>query len=239
MNLNGTTTSQPRSTLPAPLHTAADMPSHWDNVELDFDAAAQRIIEAHEKDGDAEDLPIADLKTWAVVPYEGQFALAPLTRHHAPKPLRAAAFSNLMMIHFISEGDQSDYIRKTLLDLEAHAKTEKSAIDAIKRQATKAVVLPAPDLVIQRALDLQRIAENEPLRAREAIRRLFEGGRLLVKPQPEGHYVAEGRLFPLALFTLDLSARNTPETPKAQPLSEPGLQLNLDPWSSLSCAGRI
>ena len=70
MNLNGTATSQPRSTLPAPLHTAADMPSHWDNVELDFDAAAQRIIEAHEKDGDAEDLPIADLKTWAVVPYE-------------------------------------------------------------------------------------------------------------------------------------------------------------------------
>ena len=96
MTMNGTTTNPPRSTLPAPLRTAPDMPSRWDNVELDFDTAADRIIEAHKKDGDAEDLPIADIKTWAVVPYEGQFALAPLTRHHAPKPLRAAAFSNLM-----------------------------------------------------------------------------------------------------------------------------------------------
>ena len=96
MTMNGTTTNPPRSTLAAPLRTAADMPSRWDNVELDFDTAADRIIEAHKKDGDAEDLPIADIKTWAIVPSEGQFALAPLTRHHAPKPLRAAAFSNLM-----------------------------------------------------------------------------------------------------------------------------------------------
>lgn len=108
MNLNGTTTNQPRSTLPAPLRTAADMPSHWHNVELDFDTAAERIIEAHKKDGDAEDLPIADIKTWAVVPHEGQFALAPLTRHHAPKPLRAAAFSNLMT----RIGAPADFIRR-------------------------------------------------------------------------------------------------------------------------------
>ena len=64
------------------------------------------------------------------------------------------------------------------------------------------------------------------------MRRLFEGWRLLVNPQPEGHYIAEGRFFPLALFTLDLSVRATPETPKAQLLSEPGLQSNLDLWSS-------
>ena len=96
MTMNGTTTNPPRSTLPAPLRTATDMASRWDNVELDFDTAADRIIQAHKKDGDAEDLPIADIKTWAVVPHEGQFALAPLARHHAPKPLRAAGFSNLM-----------------------------------------------------------------------------------------------------------------------------------------------
>lgn len=94
MNTNGA--AGIGSSLPAPLRTAPDMPSVWADIELDFDTAAERIVQAHARDGEHRDLPIADLKTWAVVPYEGQFALAPLTRHHAPKPLRAAAFSNLM-----------------------------------------------------------------------------------------------------------------------------------------------
>ncbi|MBI2393707.1 MAG: DUF932 domain-containing protein [Deltaproteobacteria bacterium] len=81
--------------LPPPLVLAADMPSRWNDDELDFDSAADRIVRAHERDGDHRDLPISDLKTWAVVPHEGQFALAPLARHHGPKPLRANAFANL------------------------------------------------------------------------------------------------------------------------------------------------
>jgi|HubBroStandDraft_1064217.scaffolds.fasta_scaffold02006_3 uncharacterized protein DUF932 len=84
------------STLPPPLRTAADMRPHWDDVELSFDEAAERIIAAHAADGHAADLPITDLKTWAVAPLDGQFALVPLARHHQPKPLRNNAFSNLM-----------------------------------------------------------------------------------------------------------------------------------------------
>jgi hypothetical protein len=85
------------------------MPPRWEDVdELDFDTAADRIIQAHKTDGFTRDLPIADLKTWVVAPHEGQFALAPLTRHHPPKPLRSNGFSNLM----VRIGAPADFIRR-------------------------------------------------------------------------------------------------------------------------------
>lgn len=94
MNTNGS--AGVGSSLPPPLRTAADMPSTWADVELDFDTAAERIVRAHAHDGAHRDLPITDLRTWAVAPHGGTFALVPLARHHGPKPLRAAAFGNLM-----------------------------------------------------------------------------------------------------------------------------------------------
>lgn len=96
------------STLPAPLRTAPDMTSAWSDVELDFDTAAQRIVEAHANDGEHRDLPITDLNTWAVAPHNGAFALVPLARHHGPKPLRANAFSNLAS----RLGAPADFIRR-------------------------------------------------------------------------------------------------------------------------------
>jgi Domain of unknown function (DUF932) len=84
------------NTLPPPLRTAPDMRADWDDVELSFDQAAERIIAAHAADGQAADLPVTDLKTWAVAPLDSRFALVPLARHHEPKPLRNNAFSNLM-----------------------------------------------------------------------------------------------------------------------------------------------
>jgi hypothetical protein len=104
---NGTTTRDTRS-IPGPLRTAPDMPSNWDNVDLGFDEAAERIIQAHAKDGAAQDLPIGDLKTWAIAPLLGEFALVPLARHHEPKPLRSTAFSNLMT----RVGAPVEFIRK-------------------------------------------------------------------------------------------------------------------------------
>lgn len=143
------------------------------------------------------------------------------------------------LIQFIAEGDRSEYVRNTLLDLEAHAKAEKAAIRALRDDAKAPVVLPSPDVVIERALSLERIAEHEPVRAREALRRLFEDGRISARPQPDGYYVAESRLFPLALLSLDLRD-GVAETQKAQLLSEPGRLSKLDVSSSSGgCAGRI
>jgi len=84
------------------------MRAEWVDVETDFDTAAQRIIDAHQSDGAARDLPITDLKTWAIAPLDGQFSLVPLARHHEPKPLRSSAFSSLMS----RIGAPADFIRK-------------------------------------------------------------------------------------------------------------------------------
>lgn len=96
------------STLPAPLRTAPDMSSSWTDVELDFDTAAELIVQAHRADGEHRDLPITDLKTWLIAPHEGKFAFVPLARHHSPKVLRQNAFSNLAA----RVGAPADFLRK-------------------------------------------------------------------------------------------------------------------------------
>ena len=101
-------TAERGRSLPAPLRVAPDMASRWTDVELDFDTAADRIVRAHEHDGDHHDLPLADFKTWIVTPLEGKFALAPLAGHHKPKPLRANAFANLMA----RVGAPADFIKR-------------------------------------------------------------------------------------------------------------------------------
>ena len=78
-----------------PLRPIADMPSGWYDDDLDFDTAAERLIQAHRSDGQARDLPIPDLRTWGVVPIDDSIGLAPLGKHHPPRPLRSTGFTNL------------------------------------------------------------------------------------------------------------------------------------------------
>lgn len=103
---NGTT--EPLRSLPPPLSTAADMRPRWAEVETDFDTAAEQIVRAHASDGQHRDLPISDLKTWAVAPQDGRFALVPLARHHEPKVLRANGFASLAT----RLGAPVDFLRK-------------------------------------------------------------------------------------------------------------------------------
>lgn len=107
MHVNGAA-SPIGSSLPAPLRTAPDMNSNWSDVELDFDTAAQRVVQAHEADGRHHDLSIPDLRTWCVTPTASRFALVPLARHHEPMTLRANAFTNLMA----RLGAPSEFVRK-------------------------------------------------------------------------------------------------------------------------------
>jgi hypothetical protein len=110
------------------------------------------------------------------------------------------------LVGYLADGDRSDYVADALRDLEVQARADKAAITSIKTAAGKPVALPTPEELIERALDLETVLSGDPLRAREALRRLFVDGRVVLHPQPEGHYVAEGRFLPLVALSDTLHA---------------------------------
>jgi hypothetical protein len=65
------------------------------------------------------------------------------------------------------------------------------------------VVLPplryllAPDDVLARATELDRTLQRDPHRAREALRRLFVDGKVVMTPLEDGSYEARATLLPL------------------------------------------
>jgi site-specific DNA recombinase len=142
------------------------------------------------------------------------------------------------LIECIPEGG-SDYIRTALRDLEAQAKTEKRAIAELEAQGSAAVKVPSRAATIERAMLFEKNLAEDPVAGREELRRMFEGGKVLCKPQPEGFYLAEGTFLPAALFSLRLWE----ETPKARDFSRSaGLQGIPQPRTACSivgCAGRI
>jgi hypothetical protein len=109
----------------------------------------------------------------------------------------------------ISRGDQSDYIRQTLVDLEAQAMVEKNAIEALKRQAAKPIQLPSPDELMEVAYNLEKLALADPALGREELRKMFDQGHIVLLPQPDGYYLAKSKIFPLVPL-LDPRYANAP-----------------------------
>ncbi len=142
------------------------------------------------------------------------------------------------LVNFIADGDHSAHVRHALIDLEAQAGVEKRAITDLLQHGSGPVRLPTPEQTEKRALQFGAILRADPARGREELRRLFVNERVLLRPQPEGYYIAEGKLFPLALFSLRLDletprARDSGESSGLPALPEP------EPCSSPRCAGRI
>lgn len=68
------------------------------------------------------------------------------------------------MIQFIAKGDQSEYMRASLLDHEPQARTEKAAIEALMAAVTAPVHLPTPDELAKRDLELDKVLAGDPKR---------------------------------------------------------------------------
>jgi hypothetical protein len=88
-------------------------------------------------------------------------------------------------------------VTTALRDLHGRARTEKAAIAALVARGSTPIALPTPAQVAERALGLKRLFEGNPIEVREALRRYFVDGRIVVTPVAEGYYVAEGRFLPL------------------------------------------
>jgi site-specific DNA recombinase len=119
------------------------------------------------------------------------------------------------LIRFVADGDSSEYVVTALRDLHAQARTEKAAIAALEARGATPIALPTPAQVAERALGLKRLFEGNPIEVREALRRYFVDGRIVVTPVAEGYYVAEGRFLPLVALVdpaLDLAPRRGPQS---------------------------
>jgi len=130
------------------------------------------------------------------------------------------------LIRFLSDGDNSEYVVAALRDLHAQARTEKAAVASLETRGGVPISLPTPAEVAARAVGLKRLFGAHPLEVREALRRYFVDGRIVVMPVAEGHYVAEGRFLPLVALVdpaLDLAPSRGPQSS----------------WYFGSCAGRI
>ena len=93
--MNAHTNLQKSMQLPPPLTVAKDMRPRWDDIDCDYDTAAQALVTAHNDDGQLRDVPILDLRTWGLKSEGGQFALAPLAGHEPARPMQSNAFSQL------------------------------------------------------------------------------------------------------------------------------------------------
>lgn len=104
------------------------------------------------------------------------------------------------LVEFIAQGDHSQYIRDTLRDLEAQAQQEKREIEAVISRSKVPVRLPTADQILERALDLERVLASDPVRAREALRRLLAGCMIVLEPGADGVYVAKFTFLPMVLL---------------------------------------
>jgi site-specific DNA recombinase len=100
------------------------------------------------------------------------------------------------LIQFIADDDRSDYVRVALRDLEAQAKMEKAAIADLEARRSEAVRLPSVEETVERAMMFEKNLLANPTSGREALRHLFEDGKVFCRPQPEGVYLARGQILP-------------------------------------------
>jgi DNA invertase Pin-like site-specific DNA recombinase len=139
------------------------------------------------------------------------------------------------LIRFISDGDDSEYIRKSLKDLEAQAGVEKATIATLRQRAERPIELPTPEEVIRCIDVLEEVMAADPVLAREHLGRLFEGGRLMLTPQDGRTYLAKGRLDLGQLLTMRFDVESTAAEGNAGWATK---SRNFS-WSSDGCAGRI
>lgn len=111
------------------------------------------------------------------------------------------------LIEFIADGDRSEYVVSTLRDLEAQARTEKTAIARLQNRPRSPIPLPEVPQVARTAIAIDRqIREGDPDHGREQLRRIFLDGQVRLIPS-DGAYVARSRVRPVEIFSEALPKR--------------------------------
>ena len=107
----------------------------------------------------------------------------------------------------LADGNRTDAMRTLQSDLEATAKAERRHLKALEETAAQPVRLPSRDEVLRAVVDLEARVAEDPVAAREALRRMLGADGIRLHPQPDGTYRAEARFY---VFELGRQKENRP-----------------------------
>jgi hypothetical protein len=98
-------------------------------------------------------------------------------RRPAPSRIRIPPCRRAASRGLLASGERSEAISHALGDMEAHKATEQQGIDALAEVALQPIRLPSPDEVMVWVLDLEGRIDQDPLAAREELRRYLDGAK--------------------------------------------------------------
>ena len=102
------------------------------------------------------------------------------------------------LVELLADGERSDYVRRTLRDLESQAKGEKRTIaDLEARTRAQTAELPSVEQVIGAFLDMNATLQTDVAAGRERLRQLFKDGKISLIPDGDC-YVAKAQISPFA-----------------------------------------
>lgn len=105
------------------------------------------------------------------------------------------------LVGFIADGEKSEYIVRTLRDLESHAKAEKAAIERLVGEAQQPLRLPSIDEIIEAGRDIEEQLMADGARGRAELHSWFKAKQLRVSFDADGTPHATGVLLPLKALT--------------------------------------
>ncbi len=104
------------------------------------------------------------------------------------------------LVEFITDSD-ADSARDAIVDELNRLTTEKKAIErrlgSLKPERPPKV--PTVDEITSLATDIEARLKDDPVRAREVLRRMLDGGTLKMTPMADGRYLAESAILPLEI----------------------------------------
>ena len=110
----------------------------------------------------------------------------------------------------LADGENSAALRARLRALEAEARDELAAIDALEASVREQPEIPSAAAMHARALELDADLRGDPMRARERLRQVLDEGSLRLSCQPDGVWVARGALDAARVFLAPNGIRPDP-----------------------------
>ncbi len=98
-----------------------------------------------------------------------------------------------------ADGMRDEAVKAAWDDAKREEQSVKAAIASLEAAAATPIRLPTPAEVEDRILNLHKLCETTPIEAREVLRRVFNG-RIVMRPQPDGSYLAQTEILPLVLI---------------------------------------